>query len=95
MLILNGTQITNAGLAQIEPLKSLGYLGLAATAIDDDAWHTIARLQLLEVLDLDETRVTEAGLAVVEAMPRLHFLGLAGRKYRHRVSRRYPRRGHN
>ena len=95
MLILNGTQVTNAGLAQIEPLKSLGYLGLAATAIDDDAWHTIARLQLLEVLDLNETQVTEAGLAAVEAMPKLHSLACAGRKYRHSVSRRFPRRGRN
>ena len=40
----------------------------------------VARLQLLEVLDLDETQVTEAGLASVEAMPKLHSLSLRGTK---------------
>ena len=95
MLVLNGTQITNAGLAQLEPLKRLGYLGLAATAIDDDVWRSIPHWQLLEVLDLNETQVTEAGLASVDAMPKLHTLSLRGTKVSQQrveaISRARPR----
>ena len=64
MLILSGTQVTDAGLVHLQGLKKLGGLILTDTQITDAGLVHLQRLESLSALRLDETKVTDAGLAL-------------------------------
>lgn len=61
-LRLDGTPLTNAGLAHIESLKSVTHLHLEKTKIDDGGLAHLKGLENLEYLNLYGTAVTDVGL---------------------------------
>jgi len=73
----DGSEITDQGLKQLEPLKSLEILELSRCAISDESLDSIASLQGLRELYLDGTPITNDGLSGLISLSELHTLGLA------------------
>jgi Leucine-rich repeat (LRR) protein len=74
-LELNGTQITDAGLAHLRELN-LHSLNLSGTNITDAGLVYLKGLDDLQSVDLSGTRVTGTGLEQLKDMPRLQKLSL-------------------
>jgi hypothetical protein len=73
-LNLEGTQVTDAGLAHLAGLTALERLWLIGTQVTDAGLAHLSRLTALEVLWLDDTQVTDAGVRKLkEALPECHI----------------------
>jgi hypothetical protein len=72
--------VTDAGLAEVEPLSHLKMLDLMATSITDAGLSRLTCLTELRELNLMATGITDAGLAKLKPLNRLQFLHLAGTK---------------
>lgn len=70
-LFLDGTKITDAGLASLTNLPNLEELFLANTAITDSGIQHICKLARLRALDVHGTRVTGLSLKSLATMPSL------------------------
>ncbi|MBI3839952.1 MAG: hypothetical protein HY288_18680, partial [Planctomycetia bacterium] len=69
---LEGTKITDAGLVNLEPLKKLQSLSLAATPITDAALGNLVGLTNLKDLELNFTQTTAEGQQKLqESLPAL------------------------
>jgi internalin A len=55
------TQVTDAGLKELAPLKNLTTLDLYGTKVTDTGLKALAPLTKLDLLILIETQVTDAG----------------------------------
>jgi hypothetical protein len=73
-LFLGGAQITDSGLAALNP--RLEYLDVSFTDVGDPGFANISRLANLEYLNLHYTGFTDAGLARLCALTRLHEINL-------------------
>jgi len=73
-LRLDGTPLTNAGLAHIEKLTSIARLHLEKTKIDDAGLAHLKGLQNLEYLNLYGTAVTDGGLDQLAVLKNLKKL---------------------
>ena len=76
-LDLSGTQITDAGLAEIEGLPELTKLRLYDTRITDAALDSLKTLPKLATLNLSRTEVTDRAVRVARAIENLHNLDLS------------------
>ena len=76
VLKLNKTQISDAGLEQINSLATLESLGLANTQVTDDGLAHLKELKALRALDLSYTQVTDAGLPHLQGLANLQILDL-------------------
>lgn len=76
VLLLNGTNITPVGLAELRRLPRLRTLSVDATTITDSACKELALIASLEELSLAYTQVTDEGLACLQKMPHLKKLTL-------------------
>lgn len=75
-LNLRGTEITDAGLANISNQKTLVRLHLEKTKITDKGLEQLKGLEKLEYLNLYGTEITDAGLAHLEGLKKLKNLYL-------------------
>lgn len=75
-LHFGGTDITDAGVAQLAELASLKRLHLERTKISDGALVHLASLGNLEYLNLYETGVTDSGLVHLKGLKNLRNLYL-------------------
>jgi hypothetical protein len=64
-LDLNGTRITNDGLAQLRGLERLAVLRFAGTKISDAGLRHLVALPALTALDLSDTEITDEGLSIL------------------------------
>ena len=78
ILLLNGTNVTCEGLAQLQRLPRLKELWLDATPTTDSACEELAQIASLEELHLFGTQVTDEGLACLRKIPHLRRLALGG-----------------
>jgi hypothetical protein len=79
-VILCGSRVTDADLAQLEELKQLQLLDLNSTGITDEGLVYLKGLAQLKSLNLGGTKVTDAGVEHVKGLPRLQLLWLSGSK---------------
>lgn len=77
LLILDQTQITDAGLARLANLRNIVGLDLGSTQITDAGLANLAGMSDLRALELDCTHVTDAGLSHVGKHSNLIRLNLA------------------
>lgn len=78
-LHVDGTPITDAGLAHVSGLR-LKSLSLSSTAVSDDGLSSLQDMRSLETLNLGDTRVTDAGLAKLHGLTSLKNLNLLDTK---------------
>jgi internalin A len=75
VLVLNATQVTDAGLAHLSGLMTLERLTLVATQVTDAGLAHLTGLTGLETLNLSETQVTDAGISELQkALPNCRIL---------------------
>jgi len=79
-LQLDGAQISNAGLEQIQDLKNLSVLWLDAPLVSDAGLEHIGTLSNLETLSLNMTQVSDAGLQHLRGLSSLKKLSLENTK---------------
>lgn len=77
-LILNGTDVTDESIPPLRRLPYLITLALGATQVTDSGCEDLAKIVMLEQLDLFDTEITDRGLASLQHMPRLTSLNLDG-----------------
>ena len=78
VLSLDGSHITDAGLAHLKRLKALRQLRLSHTEVSNVGLGHLRGLSALEVIDLRGTKVTEAGVTELKrALPRAEILSEA------------------
>ncbi len=75
-LDVDGTRVTDAGLAHLKILTSLERLDLAKTRVTDVGLAHLKTLISLERLNLEETQITDAGLAHLKGLASLRGLYL-------------------
>jgi Leucine-rich repeat (LRR) protein len=75
---LNGTQVTDAGLAHLQGLTALQELYLRGTQVTDAGLAHLRGLTGLLSLNLNDTQVTDAGLAHLQGLSGLGTLSLSG-----------------
>ena len=75
---LDGTSLTDEGLAQVKAIGRVAHLHLKDTQITDAGLAHIAGLSTLERLHLEQTKVTDAGLAHLQGLAGLEYLNLYG-----------------
>jgi len=76
-LALDGTRITDDGLAHLIGLKNLETLSISDNDITDRGARLLGRMMSLKHLDLRGTRVTGAAIESLAALPRLESLNLS------------------
>jgi hypothetical protein len=74
VFVLDGPEITNAGIAQLKPLQNLRVLDVSRTKIDDGCAAHLARLNRLQVLDVSYTGMTIDGLIQLRSLQNLEYL---------------------
>lgn len=77
LLAINKSDITNAGLKHLAPLRELRTLSLAETAVTDAGLRQLPLLPWLRKLDLLGLDISDEGLAVLPGMLRLEYLNLS------------------
>jgi internalin A len=77
---LDDTDITDAGLMQLESLTQLRSLSLWTRDVTDTGLTHLKGLTELQILKLWETKVTDAGLVNLKGLSKLQVLDLAGSK---------------
>ena len=75
-LLLDESQITDAGLKELAKFQNLTVLGLDDTKITDAGLKEVAKLQNLNLLSLERTQITDAGLKEVAKLQNLKKLYL-------------------
>ena len=73
---LERTNVTDAGLKHLQPLRKLEYLMLTETSIGDAGVHELRNLPQLYHLNLGGTKATDAAIADLVLMPKLTSLCL-------------------
>jgi Leucine-rich repeat (LRR) protein len=73
---LYGTQVTDAGLKELAPLRNLVWLSLAHTKAGDAGLRDMPAFPKLATLSLTGTKVTDAGLRNLPVLPSLAELDL-------------------
>jgi hypothetical protein len=77
-LSVNGSSMSDSGLAQLRSMTSLSRLDLDYTRFTDSGLENLKGLTGLTVLSLNATRVTDAGLARLKDLPNLAELNISG-----------------
>ena len=77
VVVLQGTQVTDAALVHLKELTKLEHLQLDDTQVTDVGLVHLKELTDLVNLWLDRTQVTDAGLVHLKELPNLWFLGLS------------------
>lgn len=78
-LYLNGTKVTDAGLAHLKTLNGLQVLMFKNTAVGDAGLAHLTGLTTLHHLVLNGTKVTDAGVQALQtAVPRLRITRQSG-----------------
>lgn len=75
-LSLEGTQVSNAGIAYLHSMRKLEWLNLYRCPVGDRAMEQLKRLPRLQHLPIGSTNVTDAGLQHLQEMRQLEYLGL-------------------
>jgi Leucine Rich repeat len=75
-LVLEGTDLTDAGMKHISAFQNLQKLDVSGTKITDAGVKNLAGLTHLRFLDLDRTQVTNVGLKNIENLKQLEILSL-------------------
>lgn len=73
-----GTNVTDATLAELKNISTLAHLNLAGTKITDQGLANVAKLTNLTVLHLENTGITDAGIEHLKGLPNLSYLNLYG-----------------
>jgi len=73
-LVLNGTDVTDAGLAQLTGLSELEALHVKNVNVTNHGLVDVAQMTNLAILDLSNNSVTDAGLAHLAPLGRLQWL---------------------
>lgn len=76
-VLLTDTQVTDAGVADLAPLKNLASLELPPAATDASL-DTISQWDSLQAVGLYATKITDGGLEKLTALKKLAWLSLAG-----------------
>lgn len=79
-LILDGTPISPAGLAELKSLGNVLLLSAQQTPINDDGLRQIEGIVSLRLLRLNWTRVSDDSLRHINRLPELKMLYLSGTK---------------
>lgn len=79
-VILDGTRITDAGMAELGQMVTLQVLHIRGTAITDAGLQHLSGLRNLFKLALDDTAVSDAGLQHLMSLPNLQYLYVSGTK---------------
>jgi len=77
---LSGTELTDAGMANVAQVQKLVWLNLKDTKITDAGLQQLAGLTGLTRLHLERTAVSDAGLAHLKGLANLQYLNLYGTK---------------
>lgn len=72
----SNSQVTDADLAQLQELPSIGILDFTNTAITDEGLKHLAKYPNLVILTLSDTKVTDEGIAQVASFTSLRRLTL-------------------
>jgi hypothetical protein len=75
---LSGKDVTDEGLAQLEPIGNLVWLNLRGTKITDAGLAHLANIKTLTRLHLENTAITDTGLAHLAGLENLEYLNLYG-----------------
>jgi hypothetical protein len=75
-LLLNYTQITDAGISKLEELEKLRELALIRTRVTDKSMAIVGRLTQLVELNLDYTDVGDKGIESLRGLQSLECLSL-------------------
>jgi hypothetical protein len=75
-LMLDGTQVGDNFLAQVQNLPELRGISITGTQISDNGLAHLQRIGQLEVLILDDTHITDEGLKYLSNLTRLNGLYL-------------------
>lgn len=78
MILLAGTEVTDAGMAHLAASTSLRQMSLKQTAIGDAGLEHLGGLTNLQELDLTNTKITDKGLAHLHGLTSLEKLYLDG-----------------
>jgi uncharacterized membrane protein len=73
---LSATQITDKGVAALEPAKQLRQLRLAETSVTDASIDTLLKLPALESINFQGTKVTDSGVLKLATLTNLKHLYL-------------------
>ncbi|MFI5384877.1 MAG: leucine-rich repeat domain-containing protein [Fimbriimonadales bacterium] len=73
-LVVNGTQVTDAGIQELKNLHSLKRLALADSRITDAGLRVLANFANLDTLILSGTQVTDGGLSALRGLKSLKLL---------------------
>jgi uncharacterized protein (TIGR03067 family) len=77
-LHLNGSKVTDAGLAALEGINNIGHINLERTAITDAGLTHLRNMTHLGLLIVTDTRTTEAGVArLKQSLPQLRVTHLS------------------
>lgn len=74
---LNGTSVSDAGIAHFKDLPKLRRISLRDSQITDLGLSALAELKQIQYLELDGTQVTDGGLQAIKTLPHLHVLSLS------------------
>ena len=77
-LSLEGTAVSDKGLAKLGRLPKLEWLNLFQTGVGDEGLWALSKIRSLKMLPIGGTKVTDAGLKHAGAMLQLEYLGLRG-----------------
>lgn len=75
---LQGTELTDAGLAQLKNVPNLIDLNLGGTKVTDAGLKTVGSIKSIQRLNLNNTKITDAGLASLKGLSNLSYLNLYG-----------------
>lgn len=75
-LILDNTQVTDAGIRDLPPLPHLAMFSASKTRLTDEAIAKLCRGANLETLRLDQGRITDVGLQSIGEIKSLRSLSL-------------------
>lgn len=75
-LIVDKSDVTDAGLAPLKNLPNLDHLRLRGARITDQGFHDICQFTSLKRLNLPQADLTDAGLAELPALDKLELLRL-------------------
>ncbi len=77
-LHLNGSKVTDAGLASLEGIDNIGHINLERTAITDAGLAHLKNMTHLRLLIVSDTNVTDAGVASLKkSLPHLQVTRLS------------------
>jgi hypothetical protein len=75
-LSVDGTQITDDGLARLAGLTQLRWLSLSGAQITGDGLAHLKEMNRLEMLTLNDAQICDDGLAHLRGMPKIAWLSL-------------------